>query len=178
MTIITQPLRTLQPHMVTDCNGYVRLVVYILMLYMADLEEQYMIAGLAKDNCPHCLAGFSDLGSCSVCAPRTGDSILADIARVNAVMARKGRSSPYDFHLVTQSEKLKLCGVDSPFWSSLPFVDICRVLCQDLLHGYHKFFYDHPHQWNIETVGEREMDRRIMAQPNQVGARRFPKGKS
>lgn len=83
-------------------------------------------------------------------------------------------ADPYQFSL--RADKYRLGDVEYPFWASLPFVDICRVLSVDLLHGFHKFFFDHPFQWNVKSLGEEELDARIKAQIPYSGARIFPKG--
>ncbi|KAF8594349.1 hypothetical protein BDV93DRAFT_459193, partial [Ceratobasidium sp. AG-I] len=54
MSIITRPLRRKVPHPLTDADGSVRYVLYVLLAYIADLEEQLWIAGLGNLCCPHC----------------------------------------------------------------------------------------------------------------------------
>lgn len=172
MWIFTMPLRRKIPRAVLDPNGFYRMVLYILMAYIADLEEQWMIAALGKGSCPHCLARTNDLGATTACEKRTSSSILADIEKCEE---KRGKGAD-PWHFALEAKKYGLCGVDQPFWVGLPFVDICRILSQDLLHGYHKFFFDHPFKWNTATIGEKEMDQRMVSQPNRVGARNFPKG--
>jgi hypothetical protein len=55
-------------------------------------------------------------------------------------------------------------------------VDICEVLSIDLLHGFHKFFFDHPFQWNTNSLGEEEIDTHMTSQPAYAGTRVFSKG--
>ncbi|QRV79933.1 beige protein [Ceratobasidium sp. AG-Ba] len=40
-----------------------------------------------------------------------------------------------------------------------------EVLSPDLLHGLHKFFFDHIHGWNVNAVGAEEYDTRLKSQP-------------
>ncbi|KAG8705113.1 hypothetical protein FRC08_001838 [Ceratobasidium sp. 394] len=82
LEIICEPLRELNVHEVIDPLGNVRLIFYILIAYLADLEEQYMIAALDKSNCIHCTATTNDFGSPESHAVRTSESILDAIARV------------------------------------------------------------------------------------------------
>ncbi|KAG8721527.1 hypothetical protein FRC09_007766 [Ceratobasidium sp. 395] len=46
----------------------------------------------------------------------------------------------------------------------------------DLLHGFHKFFFDHPFQWNKNSLTDEKMDARIKAQVPYLGSRMFPRG--
>jgi hypothetical protein len=75
-------------------------------------------------------------------------------------------------------KKYDLNGVQRPFWRSLPGFDLCRVLSPDVLHGVHKFFFDHIHRWNVNGLGADEFDTRLKAQPESPGERSFPKGVS
>jgi hypothetical protein len=69
MDIITQPLRHTEPHKVIDPEGNIRSVLYELTGYIADLEEQWMIAGLGKQTCPHCDCDAKHLGDDSSAPP-------------------------------------------------------------------------------------------------------------
>ncbi|KAF9504801.1 hypothetical protein BS47DRAFT_1282985, partial [Hydnum rufescens UP504] len=64
--------------------------------------------------------------------------------------------------------------VEHPFWEDLG-VDPCWFICQDLLHGCHKFFWDHPAKWLAHVIGTKELDNRYIAQP-KVGFRHFSQG--
>ncbi|CAE6434587.1 unnamed protein product [Rhizoctonia solani] len=174
MEIICQPLKTLNVHEVIDPDGNVRLIFYVLLAYLADLEEQYMIAALDKSNCMHCTATTHDFGSPNECPTRTSQSILDAIAKVQGT--RQVNADPYEFSLT--AGKHRLGDVEFPFWAELPFVDICQVLSVDLLHGFHKFFHDHPFKWNTISLGEDEIDARMKAQVPYSGSRVFPKGVS
>ncbi|KAF8600812.1 hypothetical protein BDV93DRAFT_403785, partial [Ceratobasidium sp. AG-I] len=66
--------------------------------------------------------------------------------------------------------------VEYPFWEPLPHVDICGVLCVDLLHVFYKFLFDHPFGWNVNSLGEAEIDARMKSQVALVGGRVFPRG--
>ncbi|KAF8326294.1 uncharacterized protein EI90DRAFT_2820577, partial [Cantharellus anzutake] len=68
-----------------------------------------------------------------------------------------------------------LAGVENLCWEGLA-IDICNVLCVDVLHGIHKFFKDHVMEWLTNTIGEDELDRRMMAQPHRIGYRNFNTG--
>lgn len=172
MEIICEPLRKLNVHEVVDPEGNVRLIFYILIAYIAYLEEQYLIAALDKSNCVHCTATTNEFGSPHTCEPRTVESTLEAISEVQA--ERGTHADPYQFSL--GADKYRLGDVEYPFWAELPFVDIYEVLSVDLLHGFHKFFFDHPFKWNVNSLGEEEIDARMKAQVPYSGAQVFSKG--
>ncbi|KAG8754251.1 hypothetical protein FRC11_006750 [Ceratobasidium sp. 423] len=172
MEIICQPLRELNVHEITDPDGNIRLIFYVLLAYLADLEEQYLISALDKSNCIHCVATTDEFGSPDEQPTQTSKSILTAIERVQE--ARQVNADPYEFSLSAGKERL--CNVEYPFWANLPFVDICQVLSVDLLHRFHKFFYDHPFKWNMNSLGDDEIDAQMKAQVPYSGSRVFHKG--
>ncbi|EUC56765.1 Zn-finger protein laccaria bicolor-like protein, putative [Rhizoctonia solani AG-3 Rhs1AP] len=50
METICQPLKELNVHKIIDPDGNSRLIFYVLLAYLADLEEQYLISALDKSN--------------------------------------------------------------------------------------------------------------------------------
>lgn len=62
LDIILGPFRVTKPHKVMDPDGVTRSVLYDLAVYGANLEEQYMIAGIEHNSCPHCLTKGEELG--------------------------------------------------------------------------------------------------------------------
>ncbi|KAI6098435.1 hypothetical protein EDD16DRAFT_1697600 [Pisolithus croceorrhizus] len=56
-------------------------------------------------------------------------------------------------------ESHSLHAVFDPFWKDLPFTDIFACLTPDILHQLHKgIFHDHPVQWCMSIVSEKEID--------------------
>jgi hypothetical protein len=174
MEIICEPLQELNTHEVVDPEGNIRLIFYVLIAYLADLEEQYIIAALDKSNCIHCEATTNKWGSPEEHPSRSSEDTLEGIKEVQR--ERGVNADPYQFAL--GANKYRLGDVEYPFWASLPFVEICDVLSVDLLHGFHKFFFDHPFYWNVNSLGEAEIDNRMKSQVPYVGAKMFPKGVS
>lgn len=172
LEILCEPLREPSAHEIVDPEGNIRLIFYVLIAYLADLEEQYKIAALDKSNCIHCMATTHEFGSPDPGEPRTSDSILESIAKVQE--SRGANADPYKFAL--GGDKYRLGDVEYPFWASMPLVDICDALSLDLLHGFYKFFFDHPFGWNVNSIGEEELDEQMKSQIAFVGARVFPKG--
>lgn len=170
MRIVLEPLRRPSILRVVDPYGHIRQCMAFLMAWIADLEEQWLIACLTKNNCPACKAGFDCLGLNHPQAPRTASEIVAIMRQLRAAY-------PDDdtWQFVSHCKSYGLSGVEEPCWEGLP-VDICRVICVDLLHGVHKMFTDHVAKWLTETIGEDDLDARFMAQPHHVGFRNFGGG--
>ena len=167
---VLRPLCDPQLYHIVDPLGDIRQCMPFLMAWIADLEEQYLISCLAKNNCPTCYADFECLGKDRPKEPRTGKEIVDTMKELRA--AYPGDDT---WQFVTHCKQYGLAGVEKPCWEGLP-VDICCVICVDLLHGLHKMFTDHIVKWLSATVGEEELDLRFMAQPHQIGLRNFGGG--
>jgi len=94
--------------------------------------------------------------------------------KIKAVRAKNPNANTWQF--ITGCIEVQLHGVEHPFWEDLPHTDICKVICQDTLHGLHKAFKDHTAHWNIEHIGEFEMDNRFRRMPKTPGFRHFHSG--
>jgi hypothetical protein len=178
MKIIIRALRRMEPHNVIDPEGNVRSVLYELTGYIADLEEQWMLAGLGGQTCPHCETNPTHLGDAECAIPRTPADILSKIRKIKRdYKAAENRPlSLEDFVKLANNQHLN--GVDKPFWKSLPQLNIFEVLCPDLLHGFHKFFHDHVYHFNLTSMGKPEYDARVRSQIHFSGDRAFLNGVS
>ncbi|CAE6342667.1 unnamed protein product [Rhizoctonia solani] len=149
------------------------------MAYIADFEEQTRLAGIGSKSCPHCQATAKNLGNAEDQPPRTSASILQAIEDVKQILAEKYPGDCYDaMDCLKECKPYGLNGVDKPFWRLIPDGDICEILSPDLLHGFHKFFYDHVFEWNTLSLGENEMDARMRSQLRLTGDRLFRNGVS
>ncbi|QRW03561.1 beige protein [Ceratobasidium sp. AG-Ba] len=117
MEIICEPLMQIHVHKIVDPGGDIRLIFYVLLAYLADLEEQYMIAALDKSNCIHCTATTSEFGLPEPQEPRTQQSILEAIERVRR--EQYPNAPPYKFSLGAGKEGLG--DVEYPFWTNPPW---------------------------------------------------------
>ncbi|KAG8700600.1 hypothetical protein FRC09_005857 [Ceratobasidium sp. 395] len=180
MSIVTRPLRRTIPHSLVDADGIIRQMLYILLAYIADLEEQLWIAGIGSLCCLHCLAQSVNLGEGTCRHTRSSVTIIQDIEKVltklNALNGQADLETPLKF--LRESRKYGLCGVKWPFWIDIPGLDICKVLSMDLLHGFYKLFFDHFFNWNRMGIGAAELDARIASQIHLAGDRVFAQGVS
>lgn len=106
-------------------------MLYELVGYIADLEEQWMVAGLGKQTCPHCDCDSNHLGDDTFAAPRTPHDILQTIRKIKQdYKAAYGRPPSLE-EFMNQAADQHLNGVDRPFWRSLPQINIFEILCPD-----------------------------------------------
>ena len=54
--------------------------------------------------------------------------------------------------------------IEEPCWAGLS-IDPSVFIKQDILHGLHKFIWDHPGEWLKKLIGENEMDCCFIVQP-------------
>ena len=54
--------------------------------------------------------------------------------------------------------------IEEPCWAGLG-IGPSVFIKQDILHGLHKFIWDHPGEWLKKLIGENEMDHCFIAQP-------------
>lgn len=174
MGIVLAPLKKMEVTQAVDASGNTRRVMPILMSWLADLEEHWLILGLAKSSCPKCTARTRDFDTPHIHdqLPRTGDSILADIQDILDLPFEE-KLDVWQFHGLAGEKGL--AGVERLCWEGLP-VDMCRVVCVDALHGLHKMFKDHIVKWVTLVVGENDLDLLFMAQPRRTGFRNFHSG--
>lgn len=170
MGIVLGPLRSMEVTTAIDVSGFRRHVMAVLMAWLADLEEQWTILGLAKYSCPKCLARYEDLDTPHLQERRTGKSIIDDLRQI-----RTEYPDADVWQFVRRAVDRGYVGVECLCWEGLP-VDMCRVVCADTLHGMHKMFGDHIIPWVSNAVGENELDLRFMAQPRRMGFRNFDSG--
>src|SRR5258708_6854590 len=147
-----------------------------LVGYIADMKEQFMIACVTPRACPICLAQprlhNSTIQDHCTAKPHTGSSTLDVLYRVR-------NAHPdvpiWKFRTLVSKEKCGVSGyVEHPFWEDLDVGPSCFI-CQDLLHGAHKFFWDHPHKWIASLIGTECLDRRISLLPKE-GLHHFKSG--
>ncbi|KAG8702415.1 hypothetical protein FRC08_003497 [Ceratobasidium sp. 394] len=178
MEILTRPLRRTKPHDVLDPEGYIRSVLYELAGYIADLEEQWLVGGLGGQSCLDCTHDTTHLGDPESGLPRTPADILGKIRKIKRDYRAAWGRSPSLEEFVNLAGEVHLNGVDKPFWKTLPDVNIFKILCPDLLHGFHKYFYDHIYRFNRTGMGQDEYDARVRSQIHFSGDRAFLHGVS
>ena len=156
-----------------DPCGNVRNCYTPLVAYIADLPEQQLIAGVAKNASPVTMAEQSQFGDPIPAAPRTREQILRQIQEACS------KAHPWDlvaFQKVAKS--LKLLGVHQPFWRNWMFGDPSYFLNGEILHSGHKFFFDHVLGWCKVAAGSSILDTRFSSLHQRVSFHHFSSGVS
>ncbi|KAG1834931.1 hypothetical protein DFJ58DRAFT_868489 [Suillus subalutaceus] len=157
---------------VTRCgDGHYWRIIYGLGPYIADYEEQVVLACMVKDWCGRCLAFPSSLDEGGVSRSREHTDALVD---------------SIDFGILW--DEYGIIGELVPFTNDFPRADIHELLAPDILHQLIKgTFKDHLVEWVGQylelTHGKTrakaildDIDRRIASAPPFPGLRRFPQG--
>ena len=146
-------------------DGFVRRVHLILVAYVADFSEQYLVAYNKESRCPCCLVELQDCGEVEECTYCSMVDMLKTLwhRRINK------QSRKFD------AEGLR--EVFKPFWKELPFTNIFTCITPNILHQLHKgIFHDHLVQWCLGVIGKKEMDACFHAISQYPGLRHFKKG--
>src|SRR5260370_24980040 len=159
-------LDTHKYHVVPGPDGFLWLMMAIMMAWVADLEEQLMIAGIWSYSCPVCMASHHDLDCWQDAvshAPHSAEAMLAEIQDSCRLFPK---ASTYEFKKEVKKCESGLSGAVEEFcWGGLP-VGPNVFITQDLLHSCYKFIWDHVAEWLTHIVGEDELDLHFKAQPN------------
>ncbi|KAG1759770.1 hypothetical protein EDD22DRAFT_955544 [Suillus occidentalis] len=165
--------RMTKPEVAKFGDGHFRRVIYGLGPYIADYEEQVLLACIVRCWCPRCMAPNRDLDAAGALP----------------------RCQEYTEELVDVGTYLELWdefGVVAdlvPFTNDFPRADICQLIAPDILHQLIKgTFKDHlvdwVHKYLLQTHSARDaqrilddIDHRIAIVAPFAGLRRFPQGR-
>src|SRR5260221_13862495 len=87
------------------------------------------------------------------------------ISALKEVWRRFPSASLYKFKQQVKRLSKGLSGtIEEPCWAGLG-IDPSVFIKQDILHGLHKFIWDHPGEWPKKLIGENEMDHHFIVQP-------------
>jgi hypothetical protein len=173
-------IHSLEPHMtqweVVRCSDrHYRRVVYGLGPYIADYEEQALLACIVRNWCARCLGHRLNLDE------PEGRLLLRTRDHIDDLI------ESFDFDELWSDFGIVADIV--PFTNDFPRADICQLLSPDMLHQLIKgVFKDHLVDWVgkylVITYGQKradeildDIDRRIASVASFAGLRRFPQGR-
>ena len=85
--------------------------------------------------------------------PRTASTTLTQISVV------KSKVDPQDIQgFFQEAQKFCLNGIHEPFWRDMLLSCPGHFLIPEVLHHFHKKFWDHDCKWCIHAVGASELD--------------------
>ncbi|KAI6115218.1 hypothetical protein EDD16DRAFT_1799844 [Pisolithus croceorrhizus] len=153
-------------------DGHYRRVIFGLGPYIADYEEQVLLACIVRGWCVKCLAMRQALDT---------DALYRSREHAEALIE--------EFDLKNLRDEYGIIGDIIPFTSGFPRADIYELIAPDILHQIIKgTFKDHLVEW-VESYLKAmhgtakanaildDIDRRIVAVAPFTGLRRFPEGR-
>ncbi|KIJ11315.1 hypothetical protein PAXINDRAFT_15782 [Paxillus involutus ATCC 200175] len=152
-------------------DRYYQRVIYGLGPYIADYEEQVLLACIVRNWCVKCLAFCDDLDA---------EALLHERQHVDALVE--------EFTLTELWDQYGIVGDLVPFTKDFPYADIQELLSPDLLHQIIKGgFKDHLVKWVEKNLhhhyGKAEAERRLDDIDRQIavvapfaGLQCFPQG--
>lgn len=155
--------------MLSDPLGNQRYCFTPLAACIVDSPEACLIACVRGKTSPVTLANYTEFGDDFQHPPRTKASTLNSIASVTVDPAA----------LVAHFEACaasRLNGVHLPFWRNWLLSEPARFLPPEVLHLFHRSWYDHDCKWCIKAVGAMEIDFRFSIVPHITGYRHFGTG--
>ncbi|KIM83716.1 hypothetical protein PILCRDRAFT_88067 [Piloderma croceum F 1598] len=155
----------------SDPAGNLRKCHTPLVSWIADLPEQRLLACVLASQSPFSLAATEQFGDLHSLARRERSYTLGLIwdACIQADPALLA-----DFVKVCQLRGLN--GVHQPFWRDWGNADPSLFLTIDILHAFHKFFFNHPLKWVTNIMGGNELYRRMAALQPRIGNRHWRNG--
>ena len=157
--------------MMSDLLGCYRYCFTPLVGAVIDYPEAVLYAGVGGKTSPVMMAIYKQFGNSYQHEPWLASTTLAQLMEIEATI------HPWDFaSYLPDVKQLCLNGVHWPFWRDWPLAEPSLFLTPELLHHWHKMFWDHDARWCIHTVGATEIDFRFSILQPHVGFHHFPEG--
>ena len=158
----------------SDFVGDIRHCYTPLVGYIADTPKAMALTGVAGKTSHLTTAFGPHFGDDHCHPPRTSGDILSSLASLSSSI------NPWNLAAYTKEAKTvyRLNGVHRPFWRDwvLPtgiLLDPHHMFPIEILHHFHKRFWDHDMKWCIRAVGETEIDFRFSVIQYRCGTRHF-----
>lgn len=174
LDIVCHPLKIAAQlgYMMSDPHGYNHTCYTPLAVYIADTPEAAMLACVAGLTSHMTMASYKQFGDSFRHEPRTGSTTLAQIQELIGVV------DPWDIRAYHKEalHRFRLSATHLPVWRDWVLSDPTHFLPPEVLHHWHKFFYDHDVQWCINLLGDAEINFRFHLLQPRTGFRHFGEG--
>lgn len=155
--------------MLSDPLGYSRYCYTTLASCIVDTPESRLIACVRGMTSAITLADYTEFGDPFCHDLRTGDITLDQISSIDV--------DPDDVQAYFRAcQEFRLNGVELPFWRDWPLSNPAYFLTPEVLHVFHRFYFDHDMRWCIHAVGSHEIDFRFSILQPITGYRHFTTG--
>lgn len=138
--------------MMSDPIGNLHYCFTPLIAYIADTPEQCLLAGVSPKASLVSTATYKEFGDVDPHPPRTAGKTLDEIEWACTVDSSNFKE------FLKACRCLFLNRVHKPFWCNWPLSDPSIFLPPEVLHMFHRLFWDHDLQWCIFVVGLEELD--------------------
>jgi len=157
--------------MMSDPVGNLRYCFTPLASWIADTPEESLLAATSPKTSPVTTATSKEFGDPFRHPARTSAITLA------AIEIACAECSPSDYKdFLKIIKRLCLNGVIEPFWKMYPLSDPSQFITPEVLHHFHRLFWDHDVKWCIHCAGASEVDFRFSVLQTIVGYRAFTEG--
>ena len=173
LSIVLSPLKTAAAVgiMMNDPAGNLRYCFTPLVLWIADTPEESLLSGTGPKASPVTTATSKNFSDAFRHPPRTAETMLA------AILTACQKYSPTDYkNFLKIAKQLFLSGVIEPCWKGWMLSDPSRFFNPEVLHHFHRMFWDHNVQWCIHAVGDTKLDFRFSIIQTPVGYCTFDDG--
>ena len=112
-----------------------------------------LYAGVGGKTSPLTMAAYKQFGNAFQHEPQTASATLAQLIKIESMI------DPWDLTTyLSEAKWFHLNGVHCPFWRDWPLAEPSLFLTPELLHHWHKYFWDHDTKWCIWAVRAVEID--------------------
>ena len=170
---ILSPLKTAATIgiMMNDPTGNLHYCFTLLASWIADTPKESLLASTSPKASPVTTAMSKQFGDPFRHPVRTAAVTLA------AIQSACDECSLLDYkEFLKIIKRLGLNGVIELFWKTYPLLDPSEFLTPEVLHHFHRFFWDHDVKWCITAIGAAELDFRFSLLQTAVGYCAFADG--
>jgi len=173
LNIVLEPLKRAAQVGVMLSNpwGHNRYCFTPIASYIVDTPEAAMLATIGGKTSPVTMAMYKQFSDPFQHEPRTSSTTLAQLVAV----ASKADPSDLEAYF-REAQKFRLNGVHIPFWRNIPMLCPSRFLTPEMLHYFHKEFWDHDCKWCINALGPEEINFRFSVLQPVTGFCHFKEG--
>jgi len=158
LDIVLEPLKCAAQLgvMLSDPWGHNRYCFTPIVSYIVDMPEATMLAGVGGKTSPITMATYKEFGDPFRHESCTSATTLSQLA----VAASKADPKDIEAYFC-EAQKFRLNGVHLLFWRNIPLTCPSRFFSLEVLHHFHKEFWDHNCKWCINVLGPAEIDFRF-----------------
>ncbi|KAI6109304.1 hypothetical protein EDD16DRAFT_1487249 [Pisolithus croceorrhizus] len=173
LNIVLLPLKTAMSVgiMMSDTSGNLCYCFTPLAAWITDMPEESLLAGTNTKASPITTTTAQEFGNACQHPPHTAANMLT------VIHIACSQSSPTDYMNFLKAIKwLQLNGVVKPCWKLWLLSDPLDFITPEVLHHFHRMFWDHDVKWCIAATGAVELDLQFSIIQTLIGYQAFNEG--